>query len=188
MSYVEFLVFLCRIAYFHYEKTPYRNELLYLKLEHLMQDFCAFLNLQPAFLFGERFKLEAQLEQERARRRKKKLKRALLREKETGQAPDPRLVAEVRAHEDAIRKTGMGSFKASQVGHAADSDSDLGESTDDDKFERGDTGHPSVLNFGSGAGAANEVVQNADLAADVGGPIGVIIPPPERGNASTALE
>ena len=46
MSYVEFLVFLCRIAYFHYEKTPYRNELLYLKLDHLMQDFCAFLNLQ----------------------------------------------------------------------------------------------------------------------------------------------
>ena len=30
MSYVEFLVFLCRIAYYHFDKTPYRNELLYL--------------------------------------------------------------------------------------------------------------------------------------------------------------
>ena len=188
MSYVEFLVFLCRIAYYHYDKTPYREELLFLKLEHLMPDFCAFLGLQPAFLFGERFKLEAQLEQERARRRKKKLKRALLREKETGQAPDPRLVAEVRAHEDAIRKTGMGSFKASQVGPAADSDSDLGESTDEDTFRRADTGHPGVTSFGLGANEANEVVQNADLAADVGGPIGVIIPPPERAKATTALE
>ena len=188
MSYVEFLVFLCRIAYYHYDKTPYREELLYLKLDHLIPDFCAFLSLQPAFRFGERFKLEAQLEQEKARRRKKKLKRALLREKETGQAPDPRLVAEVRAHEEATRKTGMGSFKASQVGPAADSDSDLGESTDEDQFARGDAGHPSVGGFGEGADEANEAVQNADLAADVGGPIGVIIPPPERVKNTTALE
>ena len=55
MKYVEFLVFLCRIAYEHYRKTPYHKELLYLKLDQCMGSFLAFLMLQPNFLFKEKF-------------------------------------------------------------------------------------------------------------------------------------
>ena len=58
MKYVEFIVFLCRISYEHYAKTEHTAELLYLKLDHLMPAFLAYLSLQPQFLFGEKFKSE----------------------------------------------------------------------------------------------------------------------------------
>ena len=47
-----------------------------------------------------------------AKKRRQKLKRALMRQKSTGLAVDPRLVAEVKGHEDHLAKTGMSSFKA----------------------------------------------------------------------------
>ena len=45
MKYVEFLVLLCRVAHEHYEGGPYAKELLYLKLDHLMPAFLAYLHL-----------------------------------------------------------------------------------------------------------------------------------------------
>ena len=41
MKFVEFLVFLCRIAHEHYMKTVYKEELLYIKLDHLMPSYLA---------------------------------------------------------------------------------------------------------------------------------------------------
>ena len=55
MKYVEFIVFLCRIAYEHYRGTPYENEMMYLKLEKILPKFLLVLNLQPVFLFYEEF-------------------------------------------------------------------------------------------------------------------------------------
>ena len=62
MKYVEFLVFLCRVAFEYYRTTPYHDELLYLKLDKLMPSFLAYMSLQPNFLFGDKF--AAQEEQE----------------------------------------------------------------------------------------------------------------------------
>lgn len=70
MSYVEFLVFLCRLSYEHYRKTPYHEEYLYLKLDKLMPAFLAYLYLQPNFLFKEKFSVEIQEERLRAKRRR----------------------------------------------------------------------------------------------------------------------
>lgn len=112
MRYVEFLVFLCRMSFEHYERASngiYSKELLYLKLDHLMPAFLAYLNLQPLFLFGEKFKFEEEEEKLRAKRKRQKLRRATV----SGKAIDPRLIAEVRAYEDSLVKAGMGSFKAS---------------------------------------------------------------------------
>ena len=53
MKYVEFLVFLCRIAHEHYESTEHKHELLYLKLDHLLPSFLGTINLDCIFLFGE---------------------------------------------------------------------------------------------------------------------------------------
>ena len=39
MKYVEFIVFLCRVSHEHYSKTKYKEELLYLKLEHLIPNY-----------------------------------------------------------------------------------------------------------------------------------------------------
>lgn len=68
MKFVEFIVFLCRIAYEHYSKTNHHEELLYLKLDHLMPAYLAYSNLQPQFLFGEKFKSEIIEEEKRAKR------------------------------------------------------------------------------------------------------------------------
>lgn len=58
MKYVEFLVFLCRVVHEHYNGTDKAKELLYLKLDHLMPQILGYLNLQPLFLFNEKFKSE----------------------------------------------------------------------------------------------------------------------------------
>ena len=58
MKYVEWLVFLCRIAHEHFKGGPYEKELLYLKLDHLMPSILGYLNLLPLFLFGEQFAIE----------------------------------------------------------------------------------------------------------------------------------
>ena len=73
MMFVEFLVFLCRIAHEHYESTPYKGELNYLKLDHLMPAILNVFNLTPAFLFNEKFEIEAEIEMKKLLRRKRKL-------------------------------------------------------------------------------------------------------------------
>lgn len=70
MKYVEFLVFICRISFEHYQGGPYEKELLYLKLDHLMPALLAYLNLQPQFLFSEKFKSEEEEEEKQAKRRR----------------------------------------------------------------------------------------------------------------------
>ena len=60
MKFVEFLVFLCRIAFEHYRNTPYESELMYLKLEKMIPVFLAPINLVPLFLFYEEFEYKPQ--------------------------------------------------------------------------------------------------------------------------------
>ena len=100
MKFVEFLVFICRIAHQHYVGGPYENELLYLKLDHLMTLLLSPLNMNPNFLFNERFLLEAEEEKRKLRRRKQKLKRAQARALENGEELDPILLAEIKNYED----------------------------------------------------------------------------------------
>ena len=73
MMYVEFLVFLCRIAHEHYESTPYKSELNYLKLDHLMPTILSVFNLTPMFLFDEKFEIETEIEMRKLLRRRRKL-------------------------------------------------------------------------------------------------------------------
>lgn len=58
MRFVEFIVFICRISHQHYSKTKYKDELLYLKLEHLIPKYLEQFGLNPVFLFGEKFKID----------------------------------------------------------------------------------------------------------------------------------
>ena len=55
MKYVEFLVFLCRVAHEHYQQTEHAQEPLCIKLDQLLPAFLAYISLQPTFLFGLKF-------------------------------------------------------------------------------------------------------------------------------------
>lgn len=44
MTYVEFIVFLCRICHEHYEKSQYKKEPLYIKLDHMMERILSYVN------------------------------------------------------------------------------------------------------------------------------------------------
>jgi len=163
MKYVEFLVFLCRVAHEHYNGGPYENELLFLKLDHLMPAFLAFLSLQPQFLFGEKFKIEQEEEKRNANRKRKQIKRALKRQMTTGSPIDPKLLAEI--------KTLARTAKAGQVIPDSESDDEL-ESEAEDTFNR-ET--PVTSEVKLAAEELGGIVRNADLSADVGhsGPISV---------------
>ena len=82
MIFVEFLVFICRIAFEHYKSTVYKNEPLYLKLDHLMKYFLDYpLNLKPLFVFGEKFNHDEKIERKRMKQRNTRLKEQVKREK-----------------------------------------------------------------------------------------------------------
>jgi len=100
MKYVEFLVFLCRVAHEHFKGGPYEKEESYLKLDHLMPVFLSFLNLQPIFLFGEKFTVDIEAEHARARRRKKKLRQMEKQHQLTGEPIDKELKEQVEAYEE----------------------------------------------------------------------------------------
>lgn len=76
MKYVEFLVFICRIAKEHYDGSPYEKEAHYLKLDHLMPTLLKEAKVDPNFLFGEKFEYDIELEKKRKRRNKRKLIKA----------------------------------------------------------------------------------------------------------------
>lgn len=61
MKFVEFLVFLCRVAFEHYRGTPYETEMMYLKLEKMIPVFLGPVNLSPLFLFYEEFEYKPQV-------------------------------------------------------------------------------------------------------------------------------
>lgn len=88
MKFVEFLIFLCRIAHEHYKTGPYNPEPLYLKIEHLMSHFLSHLSLSPTFLFGEKFGLDLKAERKRAKKKYKQLLQQQKRFKETGEPVD----------------------------------------------------------------------------------------------------
>ena len=75
MSFVEFLVFLCRVAHEHYSTTPYKDEMQHLKLDHLLPAILNAFNLTPAFLFNQAFEVEAELEAKRLMKRKRRLEK-----------------------------------------------------------------------------------------------------------------
>ena len=62
MKYVEFLVFLCRVSHEHYESTEHKAEQLYKKLDHLLPKFLLYANLDPAYIFGDKFAAELKFE------------------------------------------------------------------------------------------------------------------------------
>lgn len=137
MKFVEFFVFICRISFEHYQGGPYAKELLYLKLDHLMPALLAYLNLQPQFLFGEKFKSEEEEEMNQAVRRRQKLRRATIRAKENGEILDPKLLAEAKALDASMNKAGMTSFNASMMGNKMMDDDHISlghSSNDEDKF------------------------------------------------------
>lgn len=76
MKFVEFLVFICRIAKEHYDNSPYEKEAHYLKMDHLMPLFLKECSLEPNFLFGEKFEHDKMLEKKRKRRNKRKILKA----------------------------------------------------------------------------------------------------------------
>ncbi|MFO0117200.1 MAG: hypothetical protein ACK521_06165 [bacterium] len=76
MKFVEFLVFLCRIAKEHYDGSPYEKEAHYLKMDHLMPLFLKECGLEPNFLFSEKFEYDKMLEKKRKRRNKRKILKA----------------------------------------------------------------------------------------------------------------
>lgn len=55
MKYVEFIVFLSRLAFQHYKDTPYHMELMYIKIDKMLPRFLAPLNLTPMFSFNDEF-------------------------------------------------------------------------------------------------------------------------------------
>ena len=73
MKYVEFLVFLCRIAHEHYEGTPNKREPLYVKLDHLMELLLSYVSIPPIFRLGELFEIEKAEHTKRFKRKKRQL-------------------------------------------------------------------------------------------------------------------
>lgn len=60
MKFVEFVVFICRVCHHHYSDTEFHEELLYLKIDHLLPVLLAPLHLIPTFQFGTMFEVEAE--------------------------------------------------------------------------------------------------------------------------------
>ena len=77
MSFVEFVVFICRICHEAYAGTPYHNEKLYIKIDKLMDALLAPNRLAPHFSFGDRFKYDIEEELRKNKRKLNKLKKSL---------------------------------------------------------------------------------------------------------------
>merc|ERR1712226_1772238 len=58
MNYVEFLVFICRITYEHYQTTEHKDEEFYMKLDHLLAIMLDQSNIKIEFQFGDKFATE----------------------------------------------------------------------------------------------------------------------------------
>ena len=128
MTYVEFLVFLCRISHEHYEGTPYKAELNYLKLDHLMPAFLSPFNLAPAFAFGEKFEVEAEIEMKKLVRRRRKLETRKQEAINLDVPIDQALQAEITKLEEIMHKTGMSEFRPNEDDASSDSNDDESES------------------------------------------------------------
>jgi len=67
----EFLVFICRITYEFYLKTPYKNEEMHLKLEAMLPLFLQPVFCTPIFISTERFQYDIKMDKKKERARKK---------------------------------------------------------------------------------------------------------------------
>merc|ERR1712166_405345 len=67
----EFLVFICRMTYEHYQNTPYKDELMHIKLEKMLPSWLAPVFQSVVFEFGEEFEYDKKMakKREKARRR-----------------------------------------------------------------------------------------------------------------------
>ena len=68
MKFVEFLVFICRIAFERYRDSPYESEHMYLKLEKTLPQFLESMNLVPMFLFYEEFDYKPPVKKQKRRK------------------------------------------------------------------------------------------------------------------------
>ncbi len=55
LSYSEFVYFLCRITYAHYENTSYESEEFFVKLDNLLEVILDPFDLHPQFSYGAKF-------------------------------------------------------------------------------------------------------------------------------------
>ena len=101
MKYVEFIVFICRVCHEHYVKRPdYRDELLHLKIDHLMPKLLEPNKLVPIFTFDEKFEIDKKNDLRRLKRRRKKIKAQQSSAATQGFKPDPALEKELKELED----------------------------------------------------------------------------------------
>jgi len=84
MKFVEFMVFICRICHQHYEGTKYAEEQLHLKISKLMPALLSPLNLEPAYVFDEKFKIDADKDKKKMRRKMSKLHFQIQKSKMSG--------------------------------------------------------------------------------------------------------
>ena len=100
MSYVEFLVFLCRITHEHYETTEHKNEEFFKKVDHMLPMFLDYVGLKCDFQFHELFATEIKEYQRAYMRRKRQFEKE---KKKAGGKPDPKIVFEFKAYEKSIK-------------------------------------------------------------------------------------
>ena len=106
MSYVEFLVFLCRVSKEHYERDSdgiHSKESMHLKIDHLMPRFLSHVGLEPIFAFGVKFEAEAMEEYKIFRRLQRKVKKHTKEAEEKGEDPDPVLITSFKVMEKNLR-------------------------------------------------------------------------------------
>lgn len=165
MKYVEFLVFLCRIAKEHYDGSPYEKESAYLKLDHLMPAFLKEAKVEPNFLFGDKFEYEKELEKKRKRRNKRKVLKAKRQAQIEGKDFNPKAVKGlVPASADQDQLT-TGDQK-SQLTRANAADDSSGEDIDIDKVSSSE--EEAVLpNIHSGAQSPRDPIVSAVGAASI---------------------
>lgn len=60
LSYSEFIYFLCRITYAHFENTVYDSEDFFIKLDNLLDVFLEPFSLAVKFTYGARFNYDMQ--------------------------------------------------------------------------------------------------------------------------------
>ena len=78
-----------------------------------MPAFLAFMNLQPYFLFGEKFESEIIEAKRRAKRHRNQLRKAFLESKEKGKELDAKTIAQIKAYEASVQRASgqFGSYK-----------------------------------------------------------------------------
>jgi len=63
LSYSEFVYFLCRITYAHFENTVYDSEEFFIKLDNLLDIFLEPFSLTAQFRYGTRFNYDMQAQE-----------------------------------------------------------------------------------------------------------------------------